>query len=295
LDKERLLEWMPRPCPRPPGVAEARCTGADYRIWRYRLDDSSPLSVSFAAEPEPDPGFWSDIGAVHEIAAADDGHLVVWQKDTGELRSYALPSSGDPLGGDPVSSIGDGRLTTLLWRPPTASPELRNLLIVFQEGHSFDSYFGRYCKGSSSANDGPQDCTGPDCCEAMPAAVPGAPSCRVLDPETDTYRPQDRPACMRAKMNGGAMDSFASAPPDEAGPCGDARDFACSAGADGADTSAVSAYHELAGHGALADCFFQTYAFTGAAVEKGPGYPSPREQNLLYLLATYFTPSLYGA
>src|SRR5581483_3127633 len=51
LDKARLLEWMPRPCPRPRGAEEARCTGADYRIWRYRVDDSSPLSLSFAAEP----------------------------------------------------------------------------------------------------------------------------------------------------------------------------------------------------------------------------------------------------
>lgn len=292
LGAGRLLEWTPRPCARPRGGEAAPCTGADYRIWRYRQGTESALSLGFDAQPEA-AGFWPDVGAGHEIARAAAGHLVVWAKDSGELRSYRVDDAagGNPLAGGVVSSLASARLAAPRWTPPTASPELRNLVVVLQDGHSFDAYFGRYCHHPASDAAAPPDCvTGADCCDAMPMAVPGAPACRVVDPEADTHVAIDGPTCMRAKMNSGAMDAFATARPGGTA-CGDPADFACAADASGDDPGAVGLYHDLARQGALADRFFQSYAYAGASDEEAGASPSPRDQNFLYLLTSRFSPS----
>jgi hypothetical protein len=93
---------------------------------------------------------------------------------------------------------------------------------------------------------------------------------------------------LRAKVDGGLMDGFAVAS-SPAG-CGDPRDFACVGGDPedpGSGSDSGSTYRSLAESGALADRFFQTYAFQeGDAPD--PGGAGPLIENLLYLVAARF-------
>ena len=130
---------------------------------------------------------------------------------------------------------------------------VRHLVIVFQQGRAFDTYFGHYCQALPGSEPSCED--GAACCEGMPTAIPNASQCRRLDPENDTYTPNGSDVCQIAKMNGGAMDRFAGS--DLAG-CGDPRDFACVDVGDGAGP--VGAYHDLAKQGTLADHYFASIA-----------------------------------
>ena len=67
--------------------------------------------------------------------------------------------------------------------------------------------------------------------------------------------PNGSGACLREKMNGGAMDRFAAS--TIAG-CGDPRDFACNQ--PGNAGNPIGAYYELAKKGALADRYFASIA-----------------------------------
>jgi hypothetical protein len=152
LDAGRLLEWMPAPCataddaggpPEPAG-----CTGAEFRVWRYAVDDAAGPRITF--DPEPAAfGFWPDVGAGHDLVA-DEARLYLWTRATGALRSYALdPGAADPLSGPAADAPPDERLRSVDWTPPTASPALRHLVVIMQDGRSFDAYFGRYCQGAA--------------------------------------------------------------------------------------------------------------------------------------------------
>ena len=279
LGPGRLLEWAP--CPPPPRGQPAACTGATYHLLKYSLD--ADTTTRDPIEPPVASGVWPEITAHHQIVMADPGHLVVWSPAEGKLRSYALPpadaAAADPLAG-PWMELIDPRLRALPWDPPTAAPAIKKLVVILQDGRSFDAYFGRYCRGAP----GVTCAEGPDCCEDM-TKIPGAPACQVPDPD---HKPNSSPTCMRAKMNDGRMDSFASAPDGVVlggSACGDPRDIACAGTGD--EAGAVGAYHRLAAQGALADHFFQTYAFT----EDPRIAPNPFDQNVLYLTTTCFAPS----
>src|SRR4051812_21971452 len=53
-----------------------------------------------------------------------------------------------------------------------SSPVVQHLVILLQENHSFDNYFGLYCNGPQGTPF-PSNCTGRGCCERAPWAVPG--------------------------------------------------------------------------------------------------------------------------
>jgi Phosphoesterase family len=289
----RLLEWMPRPCA--PADTAMHC--ADFKVWSYDLDTGTGPHDPFAAQPQPSSsGSWNDIGAGDDILA-DDSNLFVWSRALGRLRSYTLnPTALDPLAAPtdavnwPLDELIDPALASRDWDPPTQSPAIKHLVVILQNGRSFDSYFGQYCRGEAMPDSRPLLCEeGPDCCDAMPASVPGAPSCAMLDPTaTNDYVPEMRPACMRAKIHDGAMDGFAVAPPD--GTCGDPRDFAC---AGDAAEGALADYHRLAGEGALADRFFQTYAYADGSATAMDA--NPLVTNLIYLtIARFGDPAMLG-
>lgn len=54
-----------------------------------------------------------------------------------------------------------------------ASPlsKIEHLVVIVQENHSFDSYFGRYCQAKTGSS--PTCTEGANCCEAGPAHDPG--------------------------------------------------------------------------------------------------------------------------
>lgn len=274
LGPNLLLEWLPRPCAGRSSPSDP-CAGADFNVWSYSLGSGAfhPQIVS--------SGFWADIGDESDLVA-DDKHLFVWTRLTGRLRTHALdPTLADPLGQPPIAELPPNpSLASGDWDPPTAAPAIKHIVLVLQDGRSFDSYFGRYCQGLAPAG-APLSCTaGAECCETIPAALPGTASC--VDPAAaPDYRPVYTADCMRLKMDGGAMDGFALPHPPDA--CGDPRDVACAPAVPG---DAVTPYHQMASRGALADRFFQTYAFVDGA--QTATAPDASIENLLYLVSSRF-------
>ena len=285
LGPNRLLEWLPRPCAGRTAPSDP-CAGSDFNVWSYSLDDGAALNFQIVST-----GFWPDLGDESDVAA-DGEHLFVWTRATGRLRSYPIdPGLADPLGQPPVADPpANAALASQDWAPPTSAPAIKHLVVILQDGRSFDSYFGRYCQSPPRTGtpppctETPPPCTtGAACCEAIPASVPGAAAC--TDPESDpSYQPDASPECLRAKM-GVAMDGFAIAHPPDA--CGDPRDFACAAAGPGSEGAAI--YQGLAAGGALADHYFQTYAFEDGVPARSE--PDPLIQNLLYLVSSRFAAS----
>jgi len=278
LGPNRLLEWLPRPCAGRTSPSDP-CAGSDFDVWSYSLDGAAALAPQIVSS-----GFWPDIGDESDVMT-DAEHLFVWTRATGRLRSFAIDSTlADPLGQPPVEDPPPNpALASQDWNPPTTAPAIQHLVVILQDGRSFDSYFGRTCQGPTGNGAPLSSTTGAAGCEAMPATVPGAAAC--TDPESDPgYRPDDSPECLRAKIDDGKMDGFALPHPPEA--CGDPRDFACAVASTDAGSGGVAIYQSLAAQGALADRFFQTYAFTdgGTAATE----PDPMLENLLYLVSTRF-------
>src|SRR5690348_6601742 len=54
----------------------------------------------------------------------------------------------------------------------TTMSSIKHLVVVVQENHTFDNYFGQYCTAATGSN--PTCNTGPGCCEAGPATEPGS-------------------------------------------------------------------------------------------------------------------------
>jgi phospholipase C len=138
---------------------------------------------------------------------------------------------------------------------PPATSAIRHLVVVVQENHSFDAYFGRYCTAPSGSS--PTCTEGPGCCEAAPERGPHGELPASLDDDANrAYDPRHDRACEVAEMNGGAMDRFAGGAGDG---CGDPRNFAI------ATADVAAPYHALAAGGALADRYFQPVAGASSA------------------------------
>lgn len=132
------------------------------------------------------------------------------------------------------------------WQQQIATASnIKHLVVFIQENHSFDNYFGTYCKAPPGSN--PQCTTGPECCEAIPALDPGSkkPFIVLADADNGKYDPNHTMECESSEMNDGKMDKYVSAS------CGDARNFSVFS------PSVMQPYWDLAQNGALADRYFQ--------------------------------------
>lgn len=284
LSPGRLLEWAVPASANAPGVTATNCSGAPYAVWTYSLDAGDIARDPFAAVPRK-ADCWPDIGAGNDVVG-DGQFLFVRERASGVVRSYTVdPTNDNPL--DPTlvintlspESMEAQQLRTPDWIPPSRSSTIKRLVIVLQDGRSFDSYFGRYCTGTAGANGAPPASEdGPAGCEAMPASIAGAPAgCVPLDAAPNDP-PDTTTTCMSQKIAGGAMSGFTTPP------CGSPTDVVC-AGV-GADAGSVAPYHELAQNGALADRMFQSFAyFTGPPP---PTFAPIDTENLLYLGNTHF-------
>jgi phospholipase C len=132
-----------------------------------------------------------------------------------------------------------------------SSSAIKHVVIVVQENHSFDAYFGRYCTAAPGSS--PTCTDGAACCEAAPAAEPGQQLAPVTldDAANAGYDPSHLQDCEVEEMNGGKMDKYTSTTTPR---CGDPRNFAI------AEAATVQPYWDLARGGALADHYFQPVA-----------------------------------
>ena len=123
---------------------------------------------------------------------------------------------------------------------------IKHVILIVQENHTFDAYFGRYCTAKSGSN--PSCTTGPACCEAAPDTDPSGAMPQTLDDANNGgYDRKHDHTCEGSEMNGGKMDRYVAGAPG----CSDARNFAI------APDGLMFAYHTFASQGALADRYFQ--------------------------------------
>lgn len=126
-----------------------------------------------------------------------------------------------------------------------AGPRIEHVVVIIQENHTFDNYFGRYCTAPAGSN--PTCNEGPGCCEAAPATEPSGASPVVLDDTSHaSFDPDHSADCELAEINGGKMDKFVTGTA-----CARPQNFAV------AEPATVKAYHDYAKSYALADRYFQ--------------------------------------
>jgi phospholipase C len=136
----------------------------------------------------------------------------------------------------------------------TAS-NIAHLVVIVQEGHSFDSYFGNYCTGVTGSNPTCNTGTGTTpqqgCCEAAPTSDPGSGDHPiVLDDTTNAvFDPNHLQACELQEIDNGKMDMYV-----KSSLCGSPKNYAV------ADLSTARRYVTLAQTSAIADHYFQPIA-----------------------------------
>ncbi|HTQ42091.1 MAG TPA: alkaline phosphatase family protein [Polyangiaceae bacterium] len=130
----------------------------------------------------------------------------------------------------------------------TASTNIEHVVLIVQENHTFDSYFGSWCTAPSGSN--PSCTQGPSCCEAAPARDPsGAAPVTLDDSENAAYDPNHDQSCELQEIDNGKMDHFVSGTS-----CSSANNFAI------APSAAMQQYWSWAGQYAIADRWFQPIA-----------------------------------
>jgi phospholipase C len=154
------------------------------------------------------------------------------------LAAVALACAVSLLGCGPPRAAGscDG---------PCPASKIDHLVIVVQENHTFDNYFGQWCTAPTGSN--PTCSSGPACCEAGPATDPSGASATLLDDTANgAYSPDHDQSCELDEQDGGKMDKYVTSTV-----CGDARNFAY------VDPQLIKPYRDYAQAGALADRYFQ--------------------------------------
>ena len=133
---------------------------------------------------------------------------------------------------------------------------IKHVVLIVQENHTFDAYFGRYCKADAYSN--PSCTRGRDCCEAAPAKEPGGAAPLLLDDAENFRVDRDHAqACELQQLDGGKMDRFVTGSSGAdtcylVGPsCASANNWAL------ADEATVGTYWRYADGNALADRYFQ--------------------------------------
>jgi hypothetical protein len=157
LGAQRLLEWEP--------------LTHSYRIWSYdtaRLPADPFDSVPIAEGTRP-----PDLTRENEFLVLAEDQIGMWRRDLGVLEVRELdPRASDPLAGAVLAELSDERfLSPFPAADQATSSEIRRLVILFQDGRSFDSTFGDYCEAPPGSAPG---CgSGPGCCEATPGTLVG--------------------------------------------------------------------------------------------------------------------------
>ncbi len=155
---------------------------------------------------------------------------------------------GPGPGTNDSGAVGDLGAADLGPSPDLFVPKVSNikhLVVIVQENHTFDAYFGRYCTAPAGSN--PTCTAGPACCEQAPVTEPSGHAPMLLDDtENSAYDRNHTQACELTEMNGGKMDRYVAG-----ADCSNPRNFAI------APDAVVKPYHDFATQYALADRYFQ--------------------------------------
>ncbi len=162
----------------------------------------------------------------------------------------------------PVTPPGPPKIDctpTLAAAHPTATcatapaSNIEHVVVIVQENHTFDTYFGEYCQAAVGSN--PTCNTGPACCEAAPAKDPGSgePPTVLDDRANAVFNPNHTQDCEIAEIDGGTMTGFISTT-NPAG-CGYSQNFAYAT-----PSGPQAPYIAMAQAGAVADRYFQPAA-----------------------------------
>lgn len=140
---------------------------------------------------------------------------------------------------------------------------IKHVVLIVQENHSFDSYFGAY--GTAPAYSNPTCTSGRGCTEAAPSQDPAGHAPVALTDSSNYSDDHDHGySCEVCEMDGGAMDKFTggSCPSDYTFLAGLVTD-SCSTTSNFAvatDPTLMSTYWSYADDYALADRYFQPIA-----------------------------------
>lgn len=126
--------------------------------------------------------------------------------------------------------------------------KIKHMVIICTENHSFDNYFGKYCKSPTGSN--PTCNKGRDCCERAPEVVEGHKPFLLNDTQNFAFDPNHDQNCELCEINGGRMDGYF-----KGCYCSDERNFAV---AEYNQTLAI--LHNYAERYSLADNYFQPSA-----------------------------------
>jgi phospholipase C len=138
--------------------------------------------------------------------------------------------------------------------------KVQHVVLIVQENHTFDSYFGRYCQAQPGSN--PTCTNGPTCCEGAPTRDPSGASPIVLDDSENfsTERDHDQ-VCELQQIDSGKMDRYVTGSTASVtclgsvvADCSTPENWALAAAA------TVGPYWSLATANALADRYFQPIA-----------------------------------
>ena len=139
-----------------------------------------------------------------------------------------------------------------------AVSNIKHVVIIVEENHTFDSYFGNYCTAAAGSN--PSCTTGPSCCEGAPATDPSGAFPLTLDDAENESKDRDHDqVCEVQQIDNGAMDHYVTGsgitiPIEdelEEYECSDPNTWVT------ADASSLGTYWGYADSGALADRYFQ--------------------------------------
>ena len=133
--------------------------------------------------------------------------------------------------------------------PGTTASNIKHVVLVVQENHSFDAYFGRYCTAPTGSR--PTCHNGTACCEAAPATVGGLSPIVLNDAANKAFDPNHTQLSELCKQDGGKMDQYLSNSPCTGA---DNRNWAI------ADSTTLAVYYDYARKYAMSDMFFQSAA-----------------------------------
>ena len=224
------------------------------------LKPSDPLSVTWSVTSNQTTH--SDWIGLYPVGAPVDSNAALWLEPTQGSPTGTLQLKMPEVEGNFEFRYFSGSGPLVLKAKSTAvlavncvpwgmtRSNIKHLVLIVQENHSFDNIFGKYCKAATGSN--PTCNEGPECCEEGPAKDPGSGFSYFIqtDSRNARYDPNHDQSCEISEMDGGKMDHYLFL-----AKCGNwLENFAY------ADASTVSQYWQYAENYALADRYFQPIA-----------------------------------